>query len=280
MDSNEKIVLDAASFKALSSDTRVSILKKLNDRRMTATELAEALSISVQAVSTHLSTMEEAGLVKRVDSHRKWVYYELTDKGLNVANPGRKAFLVVLSVLALFAVALIGLVFTSLNGVAPISSGVMPRSFDAPVIAAVSDSGRLVQKDSAEALAIQSSASTGFSLPDGTIVSLEFARTPEERSVGLSNREELCANCGMLFIFEEPGLHKFWMKDTLIPLDIVFLNEDFEVVTTHSKVSTCDAYCPGYSPTSKAKYVLEFNAGFAESHGLTPGIKLGLQDIV
>ncbi len=87
----EKITLDLNSFKALASETRVHILKKLGGRRATASELASSLEISVQAASEHLEKMRAAGLVARVSREeeppRKWVYYELTDKGRALLQP-------------------------------------------------------------------------------------------------------------------------------------------------------------------------------------------------
>jgi len=87
----EKITLDLNSFKALASETRVRILKKLGERRATASELASLLDVSVQAASEHLEKMRAAGLVARVSREeeppRKWVYYELTDKGRALLQP-------------------------------------------------------------------------------------------------------------------------------------------------------------------------------------------------
>ncbi len=54
--------------------------------------------------------------------------------------------------------------------------------------------------------------------------SLEMARTPEEQSQGLMNRTQLCKRCGMMFLFSEEAPQSFWMKNTLIPLDIYFYN--------------------------------------------------------
>jgi DNA-binding transcriptional ArsR family regulator len=88
---DEKITLDLNSFKALASETRVHILKKLGERQATASELSVSLGISVQAASEHLEKMRAAGLVARVSREEapphKWVYYELTGKGRALLQP-------------------------------------------------------------------------------------------------------------------------------------------------------------------------------------------------
>jgi len=83
----DKITLDRTAFKALASETRVSILKKLGVRRATPSELAASLGVSAQAASEHLTQLERAGLVRREDEGRKWVYYSLTDKGKALVRP-------------------------------------------------------------------------------------------------------------------------------------------------------------------------------------------------
>ena len=65
---------------------------------------------------------------------------------------------------------------------------------------------------------------------------VEIAYTDEQKEKGLSNRESLDENSGMLFIFDEPESVSIWMKDTLIPLDIVFINEDLEVIKVYQGV--------------------------------------------
>src|SRR5881397_163673 len=83
-----KITLDQESFKALASDVRVGILKRLDVRRETVTDLSNLLE--------HLEKLQSAGLVKRVDEGRKWIYYELSDKGRKILHPERVAITLVL----------------------------------------------------------------------------------------------------------------------------------------------------------------------------------------
>ena len=94
-----KITIDKKALFALASETRIEILKKLDEKRMTLTELSEVLDISKASVKEHLDRLVEAGLIERIDEGRKWVYYELTDKGRRILHPERatKIFLLLAS---------------------------------------------------------------------------------------------------------------------------------------------------------------------------------------
>lgn len=109
----EKIMLDSSSFKALASETRVLILKELDKKRCTASEIAKALGISVQAASEHLENLRVAGLVERADEGRKWIYFDLTEKGKAVLHPDKSKRLWVL--LSLFALIIAGAGFMLFN---------------------------------------------------------------------------------------------------------------------------------------------------------------------
>src|SRR5438132_1680619 len=91
-----KITLDQESFKALASDVRVGILKRLDVRRETVTDLSNLLSLSKPTLLEHLEKLQSASLVKRVDEGRKWIYYELSDKGRKILHPERVAITLVL----------------------------------------------------------------------------------------------------------------------------------------------------------------------------------------
>lgn len=86
---NRKIVLDQESFKALASDTRIEILKKLDNTQLTVTDLANAMLVNKSAVHKHLTRLVEAGLVKKKEGDRKWVYYTLSLKGAQLLHPER-----------------------------------------------------------------------------------------------------------------------------------------------------------------------------------------------
>ncbi|MDO8601220.1 MAG: DUF192 domain-containing protein [bacterium] len=101
---------------------------------------------------------------------------------------------------------------------------------------------------------------------------VELALTAEERESGLMFRESLAPDNGMLFIFQEEGEYPFWMKDTLIPLDIIWLDKDGKVVFMAKNMEPCQTnLCLPIDPDKKAKYVLEVNGGVADKIGLDIG---------
>lgn len=101
---------------------------------------------------------------------------------------------------------------------------------------------------------------------------VELAITQEEQMQGLMFRRSLDKNKGMLFIFNEEGLASFWMKNTLIPLDIIWINKNKEVVFINENTQPCKQDpCPSISPDKKARYVLEINDGISKEIGLKVG---------
>ncbi len=95
-------------------------------------------------------------------------------------------------------------------------------------------------------------------------VNVEIVDSEDSRARGLMFREVLPEKSGMLFIFPGDGVYSFWMKNTLIPLDIIWLDNDFKVVHIKSFVPPCRSFdCPSYNPGLEARYVLEVNAGFS-----------------
>ncbi len=89
-----RVTLDQASFRALASEVRVEVLKKLDERRMTVTDLANALQLSKPTLLEHLEKLQAADLVKRIDEGRKWIYYELTGRGKKILHPERVTIVV------------------------------------------------------------------------------------------------------------------------------------------------------------------------------------------
>jgi DNA-binding transcriptional ArsR family regulator len=96
-----KIVLDSEAFKALASDTRLQILKALDVRRLTVSELGRVLELNKATVFEHLKQLMAAELVKKEDEGRKWIYYRLTWKGKNILHPENAQIFLTLSVAAL-----------------------------------------------------------------------------------------------------------------------------------------------------------------------------------
>ena len=90
---------------------------------------------------------------------------------------------------------------------------------------------------------------------------VEIADSNTERHRGLMYKKDLCDNCGMLFVFEKEEIHKFWMKNTYIPLDIVFINSELKVVDIIPTVPCEEDVCNNYVSKEKTLYVLEVNYG-------------------
>lgn len=92
---------------------------------------------------------------------------------------------------------------------------------------------------------------------NGNRFNVEIADNELERSKGLMFRESLCEDCGMLFVYDENGERSFWMKNTLIPLKIIFIDENFIVTKVHDAVPCEKDICESYE--GYGKYVLEVN---------------------
>lgn len=105
---------------------------------------------------------------------------------------------------------------------------------------------------------------------------VEVADTFESRKRGLSGREKLPDGTGMLFIFENPGFHGFWMKEMHFAIDIIWVNSENRVVGVEKEVSPT-TFPEIFYPNEAIKYVLEVPAGFSETHGLDTGIEMYLE---
>jgi uncharacterized membrane protein (UPF0127 family) len=99
-------------------------------------------------------------------------------------------------------------------------------------------------------------------------IQVEVAQTPEERNRGLMGRKHLGKDEGMLFIFETEDYHGFWMKDTLIPLSIAFIDKDGKIVgITDMKPLTLNSHLP----PQPSLYALEMNKGWFSSNSIKVG---------
>jgi uncharacterized membrane protein (UPF0127 family) len=119
-----------------------------------------------------------------------------------------------------------------------------------------------------------SAAATGprVIFPDGHVVSVEIAADDELRAQGLMFRDHLNPGTGMLFLFNQDDDHAFWMKNTLIPLDMVWIGADQRVVHVKYNVPPCKVEnCPSYPTGVMSRYVLEVAGGEAQRHGVKAG---------
>lgn len=100
-------------------------------------------------------------------------------------------------------------------------------------------------------------------------VTAEVADTDTTHAIGLMNRQELAADAGMLFVFAEDNTYGFWMKNTYISLDILFIDVNREII--HIAESTTPLSTELIAPATAYRYVLEINAGQAATSGLQVG---------
>lgn len=113
-------------------------------------------------------------------------------------------------------------------------------------------------------------------LPAGAEFSLEVASDPESRARGYMGRSSVGPHEGMLFVFETDDRYGFWMKNCLVPLDMVWLDETLRVVDIARSQRPCPAEgeCPERVPSAPARYVLEFAAGTADAQRLRRGDRI------
>ena len=106
-------------------------------------------------------------------------------------------------------------------------------------------------------------------------VNVEIADTLIEHTKGLMYRTSLDENLGMLFIFQEEATRSFWMKNTYLSLDIIFVNSNFEIIKIAKNAQPCTKDpCDKYSSDSPIKYIVEVNGGFTEREGIEIGDKI------
>ena len=123
-------------------------------------------------------------------------------------------------------------------------------------------------------LIINSNKDIGFVCFENNCFSVEIAKTQEEKQRGLMFRQELKENKGMLFVYEAEGNYSFWMKNTLIPLDIIWINSNLEVVDIKTVYPCKTDFCEAYYSKERARYVLEINANKSKELELNIGDKL------
>jgi uncharacterized membrane protein (UPF0127 family) len=108
-------------------------------------------------------------------------------------------------------------------------------------------------------------------------VTVEVVRSDEDRARGLMNRTRLDPEAGMLFVFEESGDHSFWMKNTFLPLDMIFVDEQGRVAGVLENVPplTTEPRTIG----RPSRYVLEVNGGWAARHGVRRGYAVRFENV-
>ena len=103
---------------------------------------------------------------------------------------------------------------------------------------------------------------------------VELALDAATQQRGLMFRDDMPADHGMLFIFDRPNMQTFWMKNCRMPLDILYFDQNYKLVSVQQRVPPCrdaDGNCPVYPSSGPAQYVLELNAGTAEKIGVKAG---------
>ena len=136
----DEIRIDKRVLEALASDTRVAILKELDKRQKTVTELSDSLGMAKSSVHEHLAKMVEAGLIEKEENERKWTYYRLTPKGQKILHPGDRTKILVLvgsSILTFLA----GVSQTLKSAQAPVRGAAMERAAPPPLPAAIPERG-------------------------------------------------------------------------------------------------------------------------------------------
>lgn len=118
---------------------------------------------------------------------------------------------------------------------------------------------------------------------ENTKISVEVAKTYDEKDKGLGERSSLGKNEGMLFVFDYENIPIFWMKGMLIPLDIIWISDD-TVIGIHKDIQAPEAETPypnlpKYSPEEPVNYVLEVNAGFSDENNIKVGDSVKLSNI-
>jgi DNA-binding transcriptional ArsR family regulator len=101
------VLLDYDAFRALASHVRIEILKKLDESRSTVSDLSRKLTMSKSTVHKHLERLVDVGLISKIEDDRKWVYYEITNKGARILHPENVQVSVILSTVVL----LVGILF-------------------------------------------------------------------------------------------------------------------------------------------------------------------------
>lgn len=115
---------------------------------------------------------------------------------------------------------------------------------------------------------------------NNTTLNVEEATTADQQTLGLSNRAHMANDQGMLFIFNKPQALAFWMYEMKFPLDIMWVNSQWQIVHIEQNLAPCPSKgtCQSYMPMQSAQYVVEANAGFVKSNQIKLGDKITLTE--
>ncbi|HEY6658156.1 MAG TPA: DUF192 domain-containing protein [Nitrososphaeraceae archaeon] len=119
----------------------------------------------------------------------------------------------------------------------------------------------------------------GYVIIDHFKIFVDIALTDKQKQDGLSVKNFMNENEGMLFFLGDPTKASFWMKNMHFPIDIIWLDENFSIVHIEKELKPCTMafYCPSYKPLKESLYVLETIAGFANNHHLNIGDRIDFQ---
>ncbi len=114
----------------------------------------------------------------------------------------------------------------------------------------------------------------------GQTFAVELADDDQSRAIGLMFRKEMADDQGMLFVFPDSQRRAFWMKNTLIPLDILYFDQNRRLISISENTPPCKnttTRCPNYPSKGPTQYVLEINAGLSKNYGFSVGDELIIQ---
>jgi len=157
---NQKVILDNQSFRALSAESRVEILKSLNERRMTLSELSKRLELESSTIKEHCMILAKADLIKQIDEGRKWKYYELTGKGKSLLEPNFMEEAKVLIVLC-FGLVVFGAIIYAALGLSALA-GAPASASSAPILdtySAAAEGGEMLKATAIDATAVNDAES-------------------------------------------------------------------------------------------------------------------------
>ncbi|MEP7354131.1 MAG: DUF192 domain-containing protein [Acidobacteriota bacterium] len=129
-----------------------------------------------------------------------------------------------------------------------------------------------------QATKVEDLSSTQITMPDGTILTAQRMFDKVDLARGMMFRDAFTKDRGMLFVHQRPGLFPYWMYNAKVPLDIIWMDPDHQVVEIAADTPPCPSKkapeCPNFGGNRVARFVLELNAGGAKQYGVTLGSTL------